>query len=98
MDRRSGGARTMGEHANAAADTEQSPIRVVVADDDADVVRALGALIGAERDLELVGTASDAETVIQLAVSEEPDIVLLDVRMPGGGGLRAAREIARRCP
>jgi EAL domain-containing protein (putative c-di-GMP-specific phosphodiesterase class I)/ActR/RegA family two-component response regulator len=88
----------MGEHANAAADTGQRPIRVVVADDDADVVRALRALISAERDLELVGTASDAETVIELAVSDEPDIVLLDVRMPGGGGLRAAREIARRCP
>ena len=42
-------------------------------------------------------SASDAEDAIELAVRERPDVVLLDVRMPGGGGLRATREITKRC-
>ena len=42
--------------------------------------------------------ARDAETAIQLATLEQPDVAILDVRMPGGGGPRAAREILRRSP
>src|SRR5207249_8764165 len=38
------------------------------------------------------------ESAIALAVEEQPDVALVDVRMPGGGGIRAAREISRRCP
>ena len=73
-------------------------ISVLVADDERSVVDVLTALIGGEKDLRLVGSAADADGAIAAAVSEHPDVALLDVRMPGGGGLRAAREIARRCP
>jgi DNA-binding NarL/FixJ family response regulator len=55
-------------------------------------------LIGQERDFELVGAACDADEAIELAVSLRPDVALLDVRMPGGGGPRAAAEIRRLCP
>ena len=72
-------------------------IRVLVADDEETVVDVLRALIGSDPSLRFVGAASDAEDAIELAVRERPDVVLLDVRMPGGGGLRATREITKRC-
>jgi EAL domain-containing protein (putative c-di-GMP-specific phosphodiesterase class I)/ActR/RegA family two-component response regulator len=72
--------------------------RVLVADDDDAVVDVLRALIQSQTDLRLIGSASDTEHAISIAVREQPDIALIDVRMPGGGGVRAAREISRRCP
>jgi DNA-binding NarL/FixJ family response regulator len=76
---------------------ETSSIRVLVADDEESVVDVLRALIGSDPSLRFVGAAHDAENAIELASRERPDVVLLDVRMPGGGGLRAAREITKRC-
>jgi EAL domain-containing protein (putative c-di-GMP-specific phosphodiesterase class I)/CheY-like chemotaxis protein len=76
---------------------ETSPIRVLVADDERTVVDVLRALIGSDPSLHFVGAAHNAEDAIEMAVRERPDVVLLDVRMPGGGGLRAAREISKRC-
>jgi DNA-binding NarL/FixJ family response regulator len=76
---------------------ESSSIRVLVADDEESVVDVLRALIGSDPSLRFVGAAHDAEDAIELAARERPDVVLLDVRMPGGGGLRAAREITKRC-
>lgn len=76
---------------------EESPIRVLVADDEEAVVDVLRALIGSDPSLQFVGAAHNAEDAIEMAARERPDVVLLDVRMPGGGGLRAAREITRRC-
>jgi DNA-binding NarL/FixJ family response regulator len=86
------GARSLTERVE-----ETTPIRVVVADDEETVVDVLRTLIGSDPSLRFVGAAHNAEDAIELAVRERPDVVLLDVRMPGGGGLRAAREITRRC-
>jgi EAL domain-containing protein (putative c-di-GMP-specific phosphodiesterase class I)/FixJ family two-component response regulator len=72
--------------------------RVLVADDDSGVVDVLRALIQSQDDLLFIGSANDTEHAIAMAVREQPDVALVDVRMPGGGGVRAAREIARRCP
>jgi EAL domain-containing protein (putative c-di-GMP-specific phosphodiesterase class I) len=74
------------------------PIRVLVVDDEESVVDVLRSLIGSDPSLRLIGTANDAEAGIALAVEEQPDVVLMDVRMPGGGGLRAVREITKRYP
>ena len=79
------------------AEETTNPIRVVVADDEETVVDVLRALIGSDPSLRFVGAAHNAEDAIELTVREHPDVVLLDVRMPGGGGLRATREIIRRC-
>ena len=76
---------------------EMTPIRVAVADDEETVVDVLRALIGSDPSLRFVGAAHNAEDAIELTVRERPDVVLLDVRMPGGGGLRATREITKRC-
>jgi EAL domain-containing protein (putative c-di-GMP-specific phosphodiesterase class I)/FixJ family two-component response regulator len=73
-------------------------IRVLVADDDVAVVDVLRTLIQSQDDLRFVGAANDTEAAIALAVKERPDVALVDVRMPGGGGVRAVREITRRCP
>ena len=55
-------------------------------------------LVSSEQRFELVGTAPDTDTVIELARTLLPDVALLDVRMPGGGGPRAAREISAVSP
>jgi DNA-binding NarL/FixJ family response regulator len=75
----------------------EAPIRVAVADDEATVVDVLRALIGSDPSLRFVGAAHNAEDAIELTIREHPDVVLLDVRMPGGGGMRATREITKRC-
>jgi DNA-binding NarL/FixJ family response regulator len=49
-------------------------------------------------DLELVGTASDTAEVVMVVEATEPDVVVLDMKMPGGGGVRAARAIAELMP
>lgn len=66
---------------------------MLVADDEPVVLAALAELVEAEETLELVGTARDAQEAIELAILEHPDVALLDVKMPAGGGPRAAREI-----
>jgi DNA-binding NarL/FixJ family response regulator len=73
-------------------------IRVLLAEDAPVVRRALAALISADPGLELVGTAEDAVEAIELARATRPDVALVDVKMPGGGGSRATREILRHSP
>jgi DNA-binding NarL/FixJ family response regulator len=58
----------------------------------------LSALIERESGLELVGEAEDADAAIEMAARRRPDVVLLDVNMPGGGGLRAANDIREANP
>jgi PAS domain S-box-containing protein len=74
------------------------PIRVVVAEDEKPLRDALAALIVSEEGFELVGTAMEAGQAIEVARTTSPDVVLVDVKMPNGGGRRAAREITGSCP
>ncbi len=73
-------------------------IRVLVADDDPTMRDALANLIEHQDTLELTALATDAEEAIELAALHRPDVALLDVNMPNGGGPRAAREIRARSP
>jgi EAL domain-containing protein (putative c-di-GMP-specific phosphodiesterase class I)/FixJ family two-component response regulator len=73
-------------------------IGVLIADDDQNVLDVLTALITAEPTLRVVGAVRDAESAIDVAAKVRPDVALVDARMPGGGGVRATREIRRRCP
>ncbi|MFF4189891.1 response regulator [Nonomuraea sp. NPDC001831] len=66
-------------------------IRVLVADDHAMVRAGFGALLAAEPDIEVVGDAADGEQAVERTRRLRPDVVLMDVRMPGMDGLRAAR-------
>jgi EAL domain-containing protein (putative c-di-GMP-specific phosphodiesterase class I)/AmiR/NasT family two-component response regulator len=73
-------------------------IRVLIADDVPEVRDALAALIASDADLALVATASDATEAVVLAGAHRPDVAIVDVRMPEGGGARATRGIASASP
>jgi PAS domain S-box-containing protein len=75
----------------------QATIRVLIADDEPALRHALGELVEAEPELELVGSAADAAEAAALARETRPDVAVLDVRMPGGG-LEATRLIAEGSP
>ncbi|HEX9823502.1 MAG TPA: EAL domain-containing protein [Actinomycetota bacterium] len=73
-------------------------IRVLICDDDDTVREALADLISSEPSLDLVAQAQDTDTAIALAFSHRPDVVLIDVKMPGAGGVHAARQIRAGLP
>jgi DNA-binding NarL/FixJ family response regulator len=62
------------------------PIRVIVAEDEAPLREAVCDLISSEDGLEVVGSAASADEAIELAAALKPDVAIVDVRMPGGGG------------
>ena len=75
-----------------------SPIRILIADDEAVLRSAVADLIAADHRFELVGQARDADEAISLAETTQPDIALIDVRMPKGGGIPVAEELRSRSP
>ena len=83
---------------SAAGSSSSAPIRVLIADDEPDLREALADLLAQEDGLTLVGSAADADEAIELAVARRPQVALIDVKMPAGGGPRAAREIIRVSP
>jgi len=70
-------------------------IRVVLADDQALVRSGFAALLDAEDDISVVGAVGDGFAAVRLAREQRPDVVLMDIRMPGLDGIAATREIAR---
>jgi DNA-binding NarL/FixJ family response regulator len=69
-------------------------IRIVIADDQQIVRDGFAALLDSQSDFTVVGTASDGEEATRLCRSLQPDVVLLDVRMPGTDGIEATRLLA----
>jgi DNA-binding NarL/FixJ family response regulator len=72
--------------------------RILLADDHAMVRRGLRMVIDAEPDLEVVAEAGDGAEAVEVAIREQPHLVILDVSMPRLTGLQAARELSRRLP
>lgn len=75
-----------------------SNIRVVLAEDHTIVRKGLRSLLDAEADIEVVGEAGDGRQAVQQVGELHPDIVLMDITMPGLNGLEATRQIKQRYP
>jgi len=73
-------------------------VRIVLADDHALLREGIRALLSRESDIEVVGEASDGREAIARCRALKPDVVLMDIAMPGLGGLEAALEIRKECP
>jgi DNA-binding NarL/FixJ family response regulator len=73
--------------------SRQRPVRVLVADDSLAFRSAAVDLVAAIPDFEVVGVAESGEGAVDLALETRPDLVVMDVRMPGLGGIDAARRI-----
>jgi DNA-binding NarL/FixJ family response regulator len=73
-------------------------IRVLVADDHPVFRRGMRAILGAEPEIELVGEATDGEEAVALALELRPDVVLMDLNMPGVTGIEATRRVLEASP
>ncbi|GAB2747633.1 response regulator transcription factor [Amycolatopsis magusensis] len=77
-------------------DSERKPVRVVIVDDDQLVRMALRLVLEGEPDLTVVAEAADGDSALAVVAEQRPDVVLMDVRMPGRDGLSATRELLTR--
>ena len=73
-------------------------IRVLVVDDFAEARNSVAKLLQFEDDIEMVGGAQDGPTALQMAKELVPDIILMDINMPGMDGIRATEAISAEVP
>ena len=78
--------------------TTQVPLRIVVADDHPAFRKGLGAMLEAATGIEIVAEAADGDKAVELALDLEPEVVLMDIKMPGRNGIEATRQIFSRNP
>ncbi|HEY0239804.1 MAG TPA: response regulator transcription factor, partial [Friedmanniella sp.] len=84
------------EPVDAATEPARGPLRVVVVDDHAMFRTGVKAEIG--RSLAVVGEAEDVDSAVRVVLATHPDVVLLDVHLPGGGGVEVLRRVHEREP
>ena len=93
-----GGELSLPRPRSMARDFQSTPVRVVIVDDHRLFVDALALLLGHDDRLTVIGTAGDGRTAIELAVSEQAEVAVIDVRMPEIDGLETARRLRKRSP
>lgn len=75
-----------------------SPLRILLADDHLTVRHGLRLLVDSQPDMMVVAEASDGDAALQQALALTPDVVVMDISMPGTNGLIATRELRRQNP
>ncbi len=73
-------------------------MKILLCDDQAVIRDGLEMLLQLEKDMQVVGTASDGAEAIELAAQKQPDLILMDLKMPGTSGIEATRQIHARFP
>lgn len=73
-------------------------MKVIICDDQALIRDSLGMLLNLERDIQVVATAEDGADAVEKVAELEPDLVLMDLKMPGMNGIEATRQIRNRFP
>ncbi len=73
-------------------------IRIVLADDQPFIRKGLRYILDIQKDMQVVGEASTGEEAVDIALRNVPDIVLMDIRMPGGTGIMATKSIVEALP
>ncbi len=73
-------------------------MRILIADDHGVLRAGLRALLNAEVDMQVIGEAADGEEALRQAVELTPDVVLLDISMPGPGGIQVTRQLKEALP
>lgn len=79
-------------------DSKQTPVRVVLADDHALMRHSLRVLLEGEEGIELVSEASELRTALRHVRERKPDVLVLDLRMPGGSSVEAIGEVREHSP
>jgi len=74
------------------------PIRVLIADDHPVFRFGMRALLSAEPDIEVLGEATTGEQAVEMSASLHPDLVLMDINMPGVHGIEATRQVLKQNP
>ena len=78
--------------------TSRQPIRILIVDDHPIVRQGLHSLLSNHADLQIIAEAAQAQQALAIAKQDPPDVVLLDIRLPGVNGIEAARQLYRECP
>ncbi len=73
-------------------------MRIIICDDQSIIRDGLSMMLNLERDIEVVGVASDGAEAIALAAQHQPDLILMDLKMPGMNGIQATRQICQQFP
>ena len=73
-------------------------MRILICDDQAIVRDGLEMLLNLEKDIEVIGKAEDGAEAVELVATRSPDLVLMDLKMPGMNGVEATRQISARYP
>lgn len=89
---------TSQQGAPAAAGATGPPVRVLVADDQQLIREGIASLLGIQPGIDVVGTAGDGREAVEQALALQPDVVLMDVRMPRCDGTQATARIRRDLP
>ncbi len=74
------------------------PIQVLICDDHPDFRHSLRTLLETAADLDVVGEAGDGEEAVQVAAAVQPDVILMDLNMPGVNGVEATRRVLSSSP